>query len=138
MSEVAGIVVAHSELASGLVRAAEEISGVKGALAAISNTACTPEELRARVRRAASGRPAVIFVDLASGSCAFASLSVAGGLPEVAVVTGVNLPMLLDFLFHRAMSPAELAGRVVDRGRATATVRLPRPEAADADPAVSD
>ena len=113
-----GIVVAHGELAEALVRAVEGISGVRDALYPISNADCTPRELRRRVREAAGGRPAVIFADLASGSCAFASRRAAGGLASASVVTGVSLPMLLDFVFHRDMDAAALAERVAGKGRA--------------------
>jgi len=114
---VVGVVVAHGDLADAMVRAVEGISGVEGALLPVSNTRCTPETLRGRVAEAIGGRPAVVFVDLTSGSCAFAGRSVARELGDVAVVTGVSLPMLLDFVFHRDMAPARLAERVVGKGR---------------------
>ena len=117
---VVGVVVAHGDLAHAMVRAVEGISGVEGALVPVSNTRCTPETLRGRVEEAVGGRPAVVFVDLASGSCAFAGRSVARELGDVAVVTGVSLPMLLDFVFHRDMTPARLAERVVGKGRSAA------------------
>ena len=129
-----GIVVAHGELAEALVRAVEGISGVRDALYPISNADCTPRELRRRVREAAGGRPAVIFSDLASGSCAFASRRAAGALASASVVTGVSLPMLLDFVFHRDMEAAALAERVAGKGRsATRALEPTEPPAPGSD-----
>lgn len=124
-----GVVVAHGELAAALVRAVEGISGVRDALFAISNADCTPRELRRRVREVIDGRPAVIFADMASGSCAFASRRAAGALGSTAVVTGVSLPMLLDFVFHREMPAPELAERVAGKGRSAARALGPQPPA---------
>ncbi len=45
MSEVRGVVVAHANLASALVGAVEAISGVRGALAPVTNERCSPEQL---------------------------------------------------------------------------------------------
>lgn len=124
MSEVIGVVVGHARLADGLVRAVDAIAGAGDALRPISNSGCTPQELRRRVERAAGPGPAVLFVDMASGSCAFAGLQVISERSEVAVVTGVNLPMLLDFVFHRDLEPAELAERARRRGRGAIRVHL--------------
>ena len=41
------------------------------------------------------------------------------------VVSGVNLSMLLDFVFHRDMELTELSQRVVEKGRAGAIAHLP-------------
>ncbi|UCG74877.1 MAG: hypothetical protein JSV95_08925 [Gemmatimonadota bacterium] len=124
MSEVRGVVVAHGELASALVRAVEGISGVEEALEPLSNEGCTPDELARRVRRATGQGPAIVFVDMASGSCAFAGRRIARE-GTIAVVSGVNLPMLLDFVFHRDMDLRSLAERVLAKGRAGATADLP-------------
>ena len=55
----------------------------------------------------------MVFVDLASGSCLIATLARLRGRPDVKVVTGVNLPMLVDFVFHLEQTPDEAAERAV-------------------------
>ena len=114
--ELLGVVVCHGALAGALVQAAEQISGIQGALVPVSNTGCDREALEQRVLSAVNAKPAVVFVDLASGSCSFAVLRRLRGAPSVKVVTGVNLAMLVDFVFHRSLSPGDAAARVVAAG----------------------
>lgn len=116
MSELRGVVVSHSELASALVAAVRAISGVEGALVPVSNEGCDPKALAARIDAAIGDGPALLFVDLPGGSCLTSAIRLAHGRAEVAVVTGVNLAMLLDFVFHRDVAPAEAARRAVDAG----------------------
>jgi mannose/fructose-specific phosphotransferase system component IIA len=121
--ELRGVVVCHGALAGALVQAAEQISGLPGALVPVSNTGCDRETLENRVLAAVDGRPAVVFVDLASGSCLFAVLKRLRTEPSVKVVTGVNLAMLVDFAFHRSLSPAEAASHAVAAGEKS--IRIP-------------
>lgn len=121
--ELRGVVVCHGALAGALVHAAEQISGVAGALVAVSNTGCDRSALEERVLAAVEGRPAVVFVDLASGSCLFAVLKRLRTEQLVKVVTGVNLAMLVDFVFHRSLSPAEAATRAAAAGEKS--IRIP-------------
>jgi mannose/fructose-specific phosphotransferase system component IIA len=121
--ELLGVVVCHGSLAGALVQAAEQISGLQGALVPVSNTGCDRDTLEQRVLSAVGGRPAVVFVDLASGSCSFAVLKRLRGEPSVKVVTGVNLAMLVDFVFHRNLSAADAAARVVTAGEKS--IRIP-------------
>lgn len=117
MSEpLRGVVVSHAELAGALVAAVRAISGVDGALEAVSNEGCDPEALAARIVRATGDGPAVLFVDLPGGSCLTSALRLARGRASVSVVTGVNLAMLLDFVFHRDLSPADAARRAAHAG----------------------
>jgi mannose/fructose-specific phosphotransferase system component IIA len=114
--ELRGVVVCHGALATALVQAAEQISGLAGVLVPVSNTGCDREALEDRVIGAVNGQPAVVFVDLASGSCLFAVLKRLRSEQMVKVVTGVNLAMLVDFVFHRTLSPAEAATRAAAAG----------------------
>ncbi|HTL06113.1 MAG TPA: hypothetical protein VL241_10225 [Gemmatimonadales bacterium] len=111
-----GVVVSHGGVAAALVAAAEEISGIRGALEAVSNSGLDKAALEQRVLQATGGGPAVIFVDLPSGSCLFAAMRQLPSHPELRVVTGVNLVMLLDFLFHRDTTPDEVARRAAECG----------------------
>jgi mannose/fructose-specific phosphotransferase system component IIA len=117
MSEgLRGVVVGHGGVAAALVAAAEEISGVRGVLVAVSNSGLDKAGLETRVLDAVGGVPAVIFVDLPSGSCLFAAMRQLPSHPELRVVTGVNLVMLLEFLFHRERTPDEVAKRAAESG----------------------
>ena len=111
-----GVIVSHAEVAAALVSAVRTISGVADALHAVSNEGCDPKALAERIEGAIAGRPAVLFVDLPGGSCLSSALRLSRGHAERAVVTGVNLAMLLDFVFHRDLPPAEAARRAVEAG----------------------
>ncbi len=111
-----GVVVCHGDLAKALVLAVEEISGIRGALVPVSNTGCDRGQLEERIVQAVDGRPAVVFIDMPSGSCLFAAVRRLSGTAEACLVTGVNLAMLLDFVFHRELSPGQAAERAIETG----------------------
>ena len=125
MSEIRGVVVAHGNLARCLVETTESISGISGVLVPISNAGCSPTTLASRIRDAIGGEEAVLFVDLASGSCAHAARLVGHEDGNIPVVSGVNLPMLLDFVFHLELGAAEIAERVAEKGRSGTIAYLP-------------
>lgn len=116
MSELRGIIVSHAAVAQALVVAVRAITGIDNALTAISNEGCGTEQLAERLRDAVGDGPALLFVDLPGGSCMTSSTRYAKQHADIAVVTGVNLAMLLDFVFHRNISPEEAARRAVDAG----------------------
>jgi mannose/fructose-specific phosphotransferase system component IIA len=121
--ELRGVVVCHGALAGALVQAAEQISGLGGALIPVSNMGCDRDSLEDRILTAVDDHPAVVFVDLASGSCLVAVLKRLRGEQLVRVVTGVNLAMLVDFVFHRSLTPAEAATRAAAAGEKS--IRIP-------------
>ena len=124
MSEaILGVVVCHGRMAAALIEAAEGITGVKDALVPVSNTDCDRGTLEQRILDAVGVGPAIVFVDLASGSCLIATLARLRGRSDVTVVTGVNLAMLVDFVFHRSLPPAEAAARAAAAG--ARAIRVP-------------
>ena len=118
---VRGIVVAHSDLARALIGAVERIAGAdEGALVSLSNEGLGPDAIREKLDELAGDGPAIVFADLREGSCGLAARKVClGGAPRRALITGVNLPVLLDFVMKRTLPLEELVPRLVERGRAS-------------------
>jgi mannose PTS system EIIA component len=138
MSEgkVRGVVVAHGSMASGLVEAVQAIAGMEpDTLIPISNAGLSPAALADRVRGSCRSMPVIIFTDLPSGSCGFTARLLTRELGGMAVVCGVNLPMLLDFITHRDLPLDELVQRIVDKGRASIN-GTPSRSTPNVDPAV--
>ena len=119
MSKAAtGVVVTHGDLGEGIVDAVRTIAGATpGALVAISNRGKSRDALCDEIRHAAGNGPSVVFADLPSGSCHLAAATVAREDPNMVVLTGVNLPMVLDFVFHRRLGGDELVNRLTEKGR---------------------
>ncbi len=118
MSEaVRGVVMAHADLAAGLVGAVRAIAGHDAGLVAVSNAGCDRAALARRLEEAAGEGPVLVFTDLAGGSCAAVAATVARGRPAMRVVSGVNLGMLLDFVFHREEPLEAAAARAGASGR---------------------
>ncbi len=117
MSEpLRGVIVSHAAVAQALKSAVGAITGADDALIPVSNDGCDSGALSARLSAAIGGKPAVLFVDLPGGSCLTSAVRIAKGQTDVAVVTGVNLAMLLDFVFHRDLPPLEAARRAAEAG----------------------
>ena len=129
MSEpVRGIVVAHADLARALIEAVERIVGVdEDSLVAISNEALAPSALRDRIAALAGNEAAIIFTDHREGSCGIAARQVCLDHDRQVAITGVNLPMLLDFALNRHRPLEELVERLTDRGTGSIQ-RLPERE----------
>ncbi|MEO5590058.1 MAG: hypothetical protein ABIS03_10770, partial [Gemmatimonadaceae bacterium] len=60
----------------------------------------------------------VIFTDLPGGSATLAVRRIMRRMPEVLLVTGTNLPILLEFAFQSDNDPVEAARKSVEKGRA--------------------
>lgn len=118
---ISGIIVTHGKLAEALLEASAAVAGDAGHLEVVSNDGLSQDQLVARVREAL-GRGdvegAIVFTDLGGGSCANACRAVLHENLNVRMVTGVNLPMLVDFVLRRGDLGLEaLVERLLQRGR---------------------
>ena len=115
---VKGILLAHGSMARGMADAIRRIAGVgEEALVPLSNDGKGPDEILQELDRIAGEGPVVIFTDLFTGSCALTARKACFESGQRVVVFGTNLPMLLDFVFHRGLTLDELVPRLVSRGR---------------------
>lgn len=122
-SPLRGVIVSHAGVSQAMVTAVASITGVTDALYPVSNDGCDRDALFQALSAAAADMPAVLFIDLPGGSCLASAATYARGRTDLAVVTGVNLAMLLDFVFHRDLSPAEAAQRAATAG--SKAIRVP-------------
>ncbi|MBI2408035.1 MAG: hypothetical protein HYV19_07035 [Gemmatimonadetes bacterium] len=127
-SEPRAIVAAHGDLADGLVSAVSRVAGAAAAarLQPFSNASLGGAELVDAMRDAVNSTAAqVVFTDLPAGSCTIAARRIARETPGLAVVCGVNLPLLLSFVmapvgepvaWHPAVDKARSAICIAEEG----------------------
>ena len=133
MTRVPGLLVMHADLAAALLRAAERLYGPVEGVSVLSNEGLSRIDLEAEIDRRVAEWPhgGIVFTDVWGGSCHLCGASAARRAPgapgsgEVVVVTGLNLPTLLDYLHNRDAHPAlELAERLLKKGQES--IRLQR------------
>jgi len=115
---VKGVLVTHGAMSFGMVDAVQKIAGIsEGVLVAISNEGMGVDELVHSLIEVAGEDPVIIFTDLQTGSCALAARFACKQPENRRILFGVNLPMLLDFVFHRTLPLDDLVVRLIAKGR---------------------
>ena len=115
---VRGVLLSHGKLAEGMVDAVRRITDLdEGVLMAMSNEGQNPQGLADQVDALVGNDPVVVFTDLGSGSCALTAQLTCRDNGRRAVVFGMNLAMLLEFVFHRELSLSQLVPRLLEKGK---------------------
>jgi len=128
MAMIPGLVVTHGTLGAELVRLVGLVLGPVEELDHLSNQGQSGPALTAEVqswlrqKQNADHGGLVIFVDDYGGSCANAAQVATGLMPGIALLTGVNLAMLLGFATWRdSLTLSDLAHKLVEAGRSAIT-----------------
>ncbi len=122
------IVAGHGDFAAGLISAVEQITGRGDVFIAVSARNLSASDLQELLLRTIDDTGVtVVFTDLQAGSCTMASRRLVRDRPQVLCVAGVNLPMLLDFVFADQLSPTDAARHAVERGRTAIVAMGDRP-----------
>ena len=121
---VPGLLIGHSTFAASLLDVARAIAGPVDDVPCLTNAGRSPEALAEEIGATIDrlGLPAVLLIDVAGGSCFAAARRAMRGRAGAHLVTGVNLPLLLDFLQKRDRLEAEpLVAHIIERGCAGIT-----------------
>lgn len=128
MSRVPALLVTHADLGAALVAAAEQVYGPFEDVGVLSNTGLGRADLERLIHERVTAWPhgGLVLTDFPGGSCQQCGLLAGRGSDEVIVVSGINLPGLLDYLHNRDRYPAgELAERLMAKARDSVRVQRP-------------
>lgn len=117
---VPALIVTHADLSQALVRAAEKVVGPVEDVTLLSNEGLSRAELENAIEAEVQGwaQGGLLLTDFWGGSCHTCGASAARRHGELAIVTGINLPLLLDYLHNRdRLSVGDLAERLQQKGR---------------------
>ena len=98
---VAAVIVTHGGLGKILMDSVEGMLGPQTGVHVVSNEGASLEQIMERARSHMSDSPAILFVDFCGGSPYIACQALRRSYPECAILSGVNLPMLLSFFTKR-------------------------------------
>lgn len=118
---ISAILATHGNLADELIETAKEIYYDVSDCYPVSNLHKSPQSLRDELESiVAAGGPDdqyIVFVDFYGGSCCHACMALEMEHDNVRLITGVNLPMFLAFLYKRKEVDFDsLPGELVARG----------------------
>jgi len=120
MTRVPALLVTHADLGAALLRAASRVYGPVEDVAVLSNEGLSREQLEEHIASQVKGwiHGGLILTDFWGGSCHICGVAATRDQGHVVVVTGLNLPLLLDYLHNRESHEAEaLADRLTQKGR---------------------
>jgi mannose PTS system EIIA component len=116
---VRGVLLGHGDMPFGVADAVRQITGAgEDVLSPLSNRGMSPESLSEAVRSLVGDAPAILFTDLQSGSCGFVARRLSQQHPQLVVISGINLPLLLEFVMQRHLPMEQLVPRLLGKGRA--------------------
>lgn len=119
------ILTGHGEFSCGIKSALDMVAGDQPAFQIVpfegSQAATYGDDLRAAITamRAECEEGVIVFVDLLGGTPFNQSMMIAGDVDKLEIVTGANLPMIIELLFARAGATdvSALADQAVQVGR---------------------
>lgn len=111
------LLITHSTLGAALMASVESVLGPQEDVVVLSNTGQALDQITNSIVPHLNGAPCIIFVDFCGGSPFMACKSIALAPETTAIVSGVNLPMLLSFFTKRnTLNFAELSQAVKTDG----------------------
>lgn len=102
---IGGIVLTHGHIGAALINAAESILGEIDNIHALSTKDLSLLDINTKLKQIVSAESweagTIIMASLMGGSCWNSGVGLARQLPNIEVISGVNLTMLISFLSKR-------------------------------------
>jgi len=119
---IGGILLTHGEFGAGIKNALEGMMGEQRGLLVLSNSGLSKEKLIESLEEALEKEEfkegVFVFVDMPGSSCWLTAKSLRENNKKIAIITGVNLPMLVTFFGNRERIPFEqLIDKVKETGQ---------------------
>jgi mannose/fructose-specific phosphotransferase system component IIA len=119
--DITGIIVTHGKLGEELLRTVGLIVGEIHDCYALSGSDLGDEKVIRSIHEILDDNNverAVVFVDYFGGSCGATCVKATRGLEGVKIISGVNLPILLDFVTKQGgMDFDEIVDHLIHRGQ---------------------
>ena len=118
MNSFNAFILAHEDFAESLKSTAEKITGSQPNIFFYSNKIDSLQiifkKINEQIETLQSNR-IYVFVDLIGGSCWSLANMIAKENPDIIVVGGVNLPMVLSFIInHEKLETAQLTEKIIE------------------------
>lgn len=119
---IGGILLTHGEFGAGIKNALEGMLGEQKGLVVLSNSGLSKEKLIESLQNAIGNdefkEGVFVFVDMPGSSCWLTAKSLRENNQKIAIITGVNLPMLVTFFGNRdRLSFEKLIVKVKETGQ---------------------
>ena len=102
---IGGIILTHGEFGAGIKNALEGMMGEQKGLRVLTNTGLSKEKLKESLEEAIGENEfkegVFVFVDMPGSSCWLTAKTLKDHNKKIAIITGVNLPMLVTFFGNR-------------------------------------
>lgn len=125
---IPALLIMHADLSAALLRAAAQVYGPVEGVESLSNEGLSKDALEEAIERRVArwDHGGLVFTDIYGGSCHLCGSKAARGHGDVVVVSGLNLPILLDYLHNRdRFGVRELAERLQQKGQSSIRLQFP-------------
>jgi mannose/fructose-specific phosphotransferase system component IIA len=117
---VRGIIIGHGTFADAMIATAEKIVGKQSDIEIVTNEGISCETLSQQIAQLLTEEDVdtIVFLDLPGGSCTISCYTIMKDHQDLNVISGVNLPMLLEFFMLREKHTArELIPILIKKGK---------------------
>lgn len=117
---ISAVIIGHGEFAQAMLRTAEAIVGEQENVEVVSNKGFSCEALGGEIEKRCHDREqdTIIFLDLPGGSCTISCYNLLKTHHDMHIISGVNLPLLIEFFMLRDKYTAgELVPLLVRKGK---------------------